>query len=708
MIAIENTRLFNEVQERTDELSEALQQQTATADVLKVISRSAFDLQTVLDTLTKSAAHLCNADMAAIARKDERGFYHATNYNFAVDWVKIFPTPSACSPDAKASSGEPCLIECAVQIPDVLADPEYAFPDMQKAAGYRTLLGVPMLRGTDLSASCSLGRNTSSLSRQRQIELVQTFADQAVIAIENVRLFDEVQAKTRDLEEALTYQTGSSNILRVIASSPTDIKPVLQAIVESACELCGAYDAVLRLRNGDMLEIGAHHGTVPADWNLAQINPHWTAGRAALERRPMHVHDMSSSEGDEFPQAQARALDQGHRTILSVPLLQEASSIGTLTLRRFEVNPFSDKQIALLQTFADQAVIAIGNVRLFEEVQAKTRDLTEALTYQTGSANILRVIASSPTDVAPVLDAVVKSACELCDAYDAIVRLKDGDYIRFGAHHGPIPPVLDERLAIERSFVTGRAIVDRQTIHLHDLSSAEGDEFPGAREMSLRYGIRTILCAPLLRESESVGVILLRRTEVNPFTDKQIALLQTFADQAAIAIGNVRLFEEVQAKTRDLQEALTYQTGSANILRVIASSPTDVKPVLQSIVESACELCGANDAMVRLRNGDMLEFSAHHGPIPVTQLSLPIDRDGPAGLAVLDQKPVHVHDVLSAEGDRFPDWQERARRFGHRTVLNVPLLREGKASASSSSAAPKSIRSPTSRLPCFRRSPIRP
>ena len=196
--------------------------------------------------------------------------------------------------------------------------------------------------------------------------------------------------------------------------------------------------------------------------------------------------------------------------------------------------------------------------------------------------------------------------------------------------------------------------------------------------MSLRTGSEPSCARHCCARATASARSLLRRTEVNPFSDKQIALLQTFADQAVIAIGNVRLFEEVQAKTRDLSEALTYQTGSGNILRVIASSPTDVNPVLQSIVESACELCGANDAMVRLRNGDVLEFSAHHGPIPVTQLSLPIDRDGPAGLAVLDQTPIHVHDMLSAEGDSFPDAQERARRFGHRTILNVPLLARGK------------------------------
>ena len=274
---------------------------------------------------------------------------------------------------------------------------------------------------------------------EKQIELVSTFADQAVIAIENVRLFDEVQAKTRDLAEALTYQTGSANILQRHCFVANRHQARSRGHRRKRLRLCGAYDAVLRLKKADMLEIGAHHGTVPADWNLSQINPHWTAGRAALEQSPVHVHDMSSSEGDEFPEAQARAREQGHRTILSVPLLQEGNSSARSRFAGWKCNPFSDKQIALLQTFADQAVIAIGNVRLFEEVQAKTRDLQEALTYQTGSANILRVIASSPTDVNPVLQSIVESACELCGANDAMVRLRNGDALEFSAHHGSDP-----------------------------------------------------------------------------------------------------------------------------------------------------------------------------------------------------------------------------------------------------------------------------
>src|SRR6266403_1402833 len=480
---------------------------------------------------------------------------------------------------------------------------------------------IPLIRDGKVEGTIGFTRLTKGRFSQRQIELVETFADQAVIAIENVRLFDEVQAKTRELEEALTYRTGSSNILGVIASSPTDVGPVLEAIVKSACELCEAYDATVTLKDGDDLRFGAHHGPIPISLDKWPINRNWTAGRAFLDQKPVHVRDLQSDE--DFTEGRELARRMGHRSILSVPLLREGESVGAIVLRRTEVQPFSDKQIALLQTFADQAVIAIGNVRLFEEVQAKTRELSEALTYQTGSSNILSVIASSPTDVAPVLEAIVKSACELCDAYDATVALKDGEDLRFSAHHGPIP-ISHEKWPINRNWTAGRAFLDQKPVHVGDLQSDE--DFPEGRELSLRMGHRSILSVPLLREGESVGAIVLRRTEVQPFSDKQIALLQTFAEQAVIAIGNVRLFEEVQAKTRDLTEALTYQTGSSNILSVIASSPTDVGPVLKAIVESACELCDAVDAVVLLKDGDNMRHGAHHGPIAFALEKSPINR----------------------------------------------------------------------------------
>ena len=245
----------------------------------------------------------------------------------------------------------------------------------------------------------------------------------------------------------------------------------------------------------------------------------------------------------------------GFRTILTVPMLREGVPIGVIGLTRSEARPFTDKQIELVTTFADQAAIAIENVRLFEEVQAKTRDLSEALTYQTGSGNILSVIASSPTDVGPVPKAIVESACELCDAYDAIVRLKAGDGLHPGAHHGAIP-ISTEKWSINRDSATGRAVLDKKPVHVRDLQSAEGDEFPESQGRARRLGHRAMLSVPLVREGESIGAIVLRRLEAHPFSDKQIALLQTFADQAVIAIGNVRMFEQVQARTKELAASL--------------------------------------------------------------------------------------------------------------------------------------------------------
>jgi signal transduction histidine kinase len=236
-------------------------------------------------------------------------------------------------------------------------------------------------------------------------------------------------------------------------------------------------------------------------------------------------------------------------------MLREGVPIGVIVLTRSEARPFTEKQIELVTTFADQAAIAIENVRLFDEVQAKTRDLSEALVYQTGSGNILRVIASSPTDVGPVLRAIVESACELCEAYDAVVRLKNGDDLQFSAHHGPVPTTTDKWL-INRNSATGRSVLDKKPVHVHDMQSAKGDEFPESQARARHLGHRTLLSVPLLREGESIGVIVLRRNEVHPFSDKQIALLQTFADQAVIAIGNVRLFEEVQERTRELSLSL--------------------------------------------------------------------------------------------------------------------------------------------------------
>ena len=676
VIAIENVRLFDEVRARTEDLRESLQQQTATADVLKVISRSAFDLQPVLDTLTELAARLCNADMAAIARKDAGGFYHATNYNFSIDWVRLADS-IRLQRERGSVIGRALLAGAAIQIPDVLADPEYSYPDMQKAAGYRTLLGVPLLRGKEPIGVLFLGRKTVEPFTDKQVELVSTFADQAVIAIENVRLFDEVEAKTRELTEALTYQTGSSNILSVIASSPTDVGPVLEAIVKSACELCEAYDATVALKDGEDLRFSAHAGPIPIGLEKWPINRNWTAGRAFLDQRPVHVRDLQSDQ--EFPEGRELSLRMGHRSILSVPLLREGESIGAIVLRRTDVQPFSDKQIALLQTFADQAVIAIGNVHLFEEVQAKTRDLTELLQQQTATADVLKVISRSAFDLNSVLNTLIQSGAKLCEAPHGVIWLRRGDKLHLAAHAGynhdwvetaknnPVTP------DAEGNTVSGRVAATGKYIHLEDITA---DETFKSNELHRMGQYRAALMIPLIRDGKVEGTIGFTRLTKGRFTQRQIELVETFADLAVIAIENARLFDEVQAKTRELEEALTYQTGSSNILSVIASSPTDVGPVLNAIVESASELCEADDATVVLKDGDELVFGAQHGSIPVVWQRLPINRRMVSGRAVIDAKPVHLHDLLAPEGEEFTDAREFARRTNVRTVLSVPLLRE--------------------------------
>jgi GAF domain-containing protein/HAMP domain-containing protein/anti-sigma regulatory factor (Ser/Thr protein kinase) len=668
------------VELRTRELQESLEQQTATSEVLSVISRSPSDIAPVLSVIVDTARRLCGADYAMIFRFHE-GQYHLAAINGGdtefVEYIRANPIP----PGSGTMTGRTALEKRTVYIRDALTDPTYEWKEAAERGNYRSTLGVPLIRHDEVIGVIGLVSKEVKAFSDKQVQLVETFADQAVIAIENVRLFEEVQARTRQLQESLDYQTATSEVLSVISRSSFKLEPVLEAVIESATRLCGATRGHIFRFDGERLVFAAAHGALPGFVEYLEQHPtrpgHGSiAGRAAQERRTVHVSDVSAEPGYEYTELMQR---QDFRTGLAVPMLREGALLGVIVILKTKIEPFSPRQIELVETFADQAVIAIENVRLFEEVQARTRELQEALEYQTATGEVLNAISRSPTSVQPVFETIVNSAARLCGALYSNVQLYDGQQLHLMATHSFSSDALEQMRQIypmqpNRSQLAGRAVLSGEPVHVCDVL-ADPDYL---HDLALAIGARAMLSVPMLRDGKPVGVITVSKSEPASFSERQVELLKTFADQAVIAIENARLFEEVQARTRELQEALEYQTATSEVLNVISRSPNDLKPVLEAIVTTAATLCEAYDAIVLLREGDWLKVATHRGPIPLDFDKFPVVRSWATGLAVTECKPVHVED-LQAEGDEFPDGKAMSQRLGHRTILAIPLMRDGGA-----------------------------
>jgi two-component system, NtrC family, sensor kinase len=499
------------------------------------------------------------------------------------------------------------------------------------------------------------------------------------------RVTEQLECCKRELAEGIERETATGEILRVIASSPTDLQPVFNAVAERAARLCEAKDALIFRIDGNFSQRVARYGSMPGatEGGRRTITRGTPVGRAIMDRQTIHVHDLKTEIDTEFPDSETVHDVAGTRTVLAVPLLRGGNAIGAIAVRRQQVQPFNERHIALLKTFADQAVIAIENVRLFQELQVRNRDLTEALEQQTATSEILRVISSSPTDLQPVMNAVAESAARLCDSIDAQIYRVDGDVMRRVASHGSVPvppPIADVMESITPGWIPGRAVLDRRTIHVPDIRAAESTaEYPLGQVYAQRVGTRTILATPLLREGVPIGAILIRRLEVRPFSDKQIALLKTFADQAVIAIENVRLFKELQERNRDLTEALDQQTATSEVLKVINRSTFDLQPVLETLIENATRLCGADSGFIFRSEGELLRPAvAYNVPSELKDFleRNPIrpGRGSTSGRVALQHRVVHIPDVLAD-----PEYQllETHLLGGTRTTLGVPMLREG-------------------------------
>ena len=541
------------------ELSESLEQQTATSEVLRVISSSQGELEPVFQATLEKAVRICEAKFGNVYRWDGDALSLVASHNTPLSLIEN-RRRAPFRPSRKTPFGRVISEQKTVHVVDAAAEEAYIerSPSIVAAVelgGIRTYVAVPMLKGDQLIGIVSIFRQEVFPFTEKQVSLLENFATQAVIAIENARLLSE-------LRQSLELQTATADVLRVISSSPNDLRPVLDALAENAARLCQGFDVYIQLREGNMVRYVAHYGgiipTSPGVGGTRPLTRGLIIGRAMLESKLIHLLD-AQAESEEFPEGSAIARRTGYRTIIAVPLMREGYAIGTIAVRRVEARLFSDKEVDLLSNFAAEAVIAIENARLLTELRQRTADLSESLAQQKATFEVLKVISSSPGQLEPVFRAILENATRICEAKIGILfRFDDGAYTAVATlgitaayneylNRGPI------RAGPKTGL--GRVAASKHTVHVIDTLAEQvyADRDPLRIATAELGGARSFLQVPILKGGELIGAIGIYRQELRPFTDKQIELITNFAAQAVIAIENARLLNELSHRTEQLE-----------------------------------------------------------------------------------------------------------------------------------------------------------